>query len=142
MSRVYIPAELRELVVVRAEGRCEYCWVHQDHVPLSHQADHLIALKHGGQTTEDNLALACVDCNRYKGSDLTSIDPQTNTVVALFNPRQHVWSEHFVLMGARIDGLTPVGRATAALLRFNDRARILQRRLLINAGLYHQLGNG
>jgi HNH endonuclease len=37
---------------------------------FSHQVDHLISLKHDGQTVSVNLALACLDYNRYKGSDL------------------------------------------------------------------------
>jgi 5-methylcytosine-specific restriction endonuclease McrA len=70
MSRVHIPAELRLLVLERAQGGCEYCFVHQEDTPFSHQVDHLISLKHGGQTVSVNLALACLDYNRYKGSDL------------------------------------------------------------------------
>jgi hypothetical protein len=29
----------------------------------------------GGSTDKDNLAIACTSCNKYKGSDLASIDP-------------------------------------------------------------------
>jgi hypothetical protein len=59
MSRVHIPAELRLLVLERAQGSCEYCLVHQEDTPFSHQVDHLIRLKHGGQAVSVNLALAC-----------------------------------------------------------------------------------
>jgi HNH endonuclease len=40
-----------------------------------HEADHVIAEKHGGATSADNLAWACFYCNRFKGSDLASVDP-------------------------------------------------------------------
>jgi len=136
MPRSAIPAELRRLVSARAQGACEYCLLHQDDTQFAHQMDHVIAVKHGGQTVSDNLALACLKCNRYKGSDLTAIDPVDGVIVQLFNPRAQIWSEHFTLDGARLVGLTQTGRATVALLQLNDRARLMQRRGLIMAGRY------
>ncbi len=38
----------RTLVWTRAEGRCEYCPVHQDHAELTHHVEHIVAKKHGG----------------------------------------------------------------------------------------------
>ncbi|MEJ7708340.1 MAG: HNH endonuclease signature motif containing protein [Pyrinomonadaceae bacterium] len=125
------------MVIERAQGCCEYCLLHQDDTQFAHQIDHLIAIKHGGQTDRDNLALACLKCNRYKGSDLTAIDPVDGVIVQLFNPRVQAWREHFALDGARLlVGFTQTGRATAALLRMNDRSRLMQRRRLIVAGRY------
>lgn len=136
MSRVYIPQPLRRFVTDRAGGQCEYCLLHQDDVPFTHQIDHIIPLRHGGKTESNNLALACLECNRHKGSDLTGLDPVSDAITPLFNPRSYVWQEHFALEGARILGLTPAGRTTATLLRFNDRVRVVQRRVLIEAGRY------
>jgi hypothetical protein len=133
---LHIPTSLRRFVVERAAGRCEYCLLHENDVPFSHQVDHIIPRKHSGQTTRDNLALACFECNRYKGSDLTTIDPLEGTVVLLFNPRVQVWTEHFMLETAYIVGITPIGRATASLLRFNRWRRVVQRQALINIGRY------
>ena len=135
-ARVRVPDVLRRFVIERAGGRCEYCLLHQDDGPFSHHVDHIIPLKHGGQTVSDNLALACLECNRHKGSDLTAIDPVDGVIVPLFNPRSQTWEEHFVLQGARIIGLTSIGRATAVLLRLNDRVRVLQRQFLIDARRY------
>lgn len=136
MTRSHIPDALRRLVVERAQGRCEYCLLHQDDLPFSHHIDHIIPLKHGGRTEIDNLALACLDCNRYKGSDLSAIDPIDGGVIRLFNPHAQVWDEHFVFEGARTVGRTPTGRATVVLLRLNDRTRVMQRQVLIEAGRY------
>ena len=136
MSRIRIPDSVRRLVIERAQGRCEYCLLHQDDVPFSHHVDHLIPLKHGGQTESNNLALACLECNRHKGSDLTAIDPADGTIVLLFNPRSQAWDEHFAIEGARIIGKTPVGRATVVLLRLNGRTRVIQRQALMDAGRY------
>ncbi len=61
-----IPAHLRQLVHQRAKGHCEYCLIHENMTPFSHEIDHLIARKHGGQTVAENLALSCLSCNRRK----------------------------------------------------------------------------
>jgi hypothetical protein len=101
---------------------------------LPHELDHLIALKHGGQTTSENLALACTDCNRFKGSDIASIDAVSGELVNLFNPRTQRWFEHFRLNGAHIVPLTPIGRVTERLLQVNLPSRVeVRERLLARA---------
>ena len=127
---------LQYLVFEWARQRCEYCLIRQDVTIYSHEVDHIIALKHGGQTQTDNLAAACLPCNRSKGSDLTTFDPRSNALVPLFNPRQHIWSEHFILEDAIIVGLTPIGRATVIRLKLNAPTRLLHRRALIVQGQY------
>lgn len=82
-------AELRRQVIERAGHRCEDCLLPQDLAASAHQVDHVIAEKHGGQTSLDNLALSCTVCNRRKGSDIGSINPETGSLVPLFNPRTH-----------------------------------------------------
>jgi HNH endonuclease len=96
-------AELRRQVVERASNCCEYCLLHQDLAASTHQVDHVIAEKHRGQTSLDNLALSCTVCNRRKGSDIGSIDPQTGNLVSLFNPRTQQWVDHFRLDGVHRD---------------------------------------
>ena len=136
MSSDTIPTALRRFVIERAGGRCEYCLVHQDASPFTHEVDHLVARKHGGQTASENLALACLPCNRRKGSDLTSIDPVSGEIVPLFNPRVQDWNDHLSLQGAHITGLTPTGRVTAFLLNLNAPVRLVERQTLIEQGLY------
>jgi HNH endonuclease len=131
-----VPPSLRRLVTERAQGKCEYCLMHQDVSIYTHEIDHIVALKYGGSTEADNLALACLACNRYKGSDLTSFDPVSNAVVSLFNPRRHTWTEHFDLDGARIIGITPTGRASVLLLKLNAPSRLLHRHMLITQERY------
>ncbi len=123
-------AELRRQVVVRSGNRCEYCLIHQDDSIATHQIDHVIAEKHGGATSFDNLALSCVFCNRRKGSDLSSIDPQSEATTSLFNPRTQVWLNHFEIDQHRIVGITPEGRTTVHFLQFNSDPRIAERREL------------
>ena len=126
----------RALVWTRAEGRCEYCRVHQDHVELTHHIEHIVARKHGGPDDPSNLCVACERCNVFKGSDLTGIDPATGQVERLFNPRTQTWAEHFELRGPLIVGLTPTGRATVRVLSMNAGQRLQLRAALIAHGLY------
>ncbi|WP_013325762.1 HNH endonuclease [Gloeothece verrucosa] len=131
-----IPAELRSFVIERAQGQCEYCLIHQDFSIYSHEVDHIIAIKHGGQTTAENLCLSCLSCNRHKGSDLATINLNTGEIIPLFHPRRQKWTEHFTLNNAYIDGLTPIGIATARLLKFNAPNRLIERQILIGQGRY------
>jgi hypothetical protein len=129
MSETYIPAALRRLVEQRAGHRCEYCLWLASLSLIPHEVDHVIAEKHGGATVADNLAFACWYCNRRKGTDLGSFDPQTGNFSFLFNPRTQVWSEHFVMLADfSLSGLTPEGRTTVSLLQLNDQKRIAERR--------------
>ncbi|MBW4490945.1 MAG: HNH endonuclease [Trichocoleus desertorum ATA4-8-CV12] len=141
----YIPASLRQLVSQRASNACEYCLIHQTFSIYRHEVDHVVALKHGGQTTAENLVLACLPCNRHKGSDLTSLDPITGEITPLFNPRTQTWSDHFKLEGGYIIGLTASGRTTIFLLKMNEASRLQLRQALAAQGLYpeppHDLQN-
>lgn len=95
MSVTYIAADLRRLVVARAEAICEYCLVAEEDTFYGCEADHIISEKHGGSTDADHLAYACVFCNQSKGSDVGSIQWDTNTFVRFFNPRADAWADHF-----------------------------------------------
>jgi HNH endonuclease len=112
--------------------------IHQTFSIYSHEVDHVIASKHGGESAEDNLVLACMPCNRHKGSDLTSIDPITGVITPLFNPRTQIWLEHFQLEEGSILGLTAVGRTTIFLLRINEINRVQLRQALVAQGLYSE----
>lgn len=74
-------------------------------------------------------------CNKRKGPNIASIDPDTGMVVPLYNPRKQKWQEHFQLRyDGTIIGLTPEGRATASLLEFNSSERVQERRGLMELG--------
>ena len=127
----YVPDVLRREVADRAEQRCEYCRVHQEDRLFAHEIDHIIAEKHGGQSVSDNLSLACAECNRYKGSDLCSLDSETQMIVSLFHPRSQRWTEHFRAADGFIEPLTPTGRVTARLLQLNRLDAVDRRRSLV-----------
>jgi HNH endonuclease len=131
MSVTYIPNALRDLVYLRAKGNCEYCLISEEVCYSKHQIDHIIAEKHGGLTIENNLALSCTFCNKHKGSDIASVDSETDEIVPLFNPRRDIWSEHFVIESGYFNGLTSKARATIRLLRLNILTRVEERRIWI-----------
>lgn len=135
MSSTYISVELRQRVYERANGCCEYCLIPESLSLVSFAIDHIIAEKHGGLTQADNLALSCPVCNRYKGSDIASLDPNTGELAAFFNPRRDCWSDHFSLSGAMLSPISIQGRVTAKILKLNQADRIEERRLLATAGL-------
>jgi hypothetical protein len=74
-----------------------------------------------------------------KGTDLTSIDPQTGKITRLYDPRADKWRRHFRLAGpddAIIEPLTEVGRTTVQFLRLNDSAWVALRTELLRQGHY------
>lgn len=115
----YISATLRQLVIERANNRCEYCGLSQAGQAATFHIDHVVPLAVGGQTADDNLALACVSCSLCKAARLTATDPDTNDEVPIYNPRRQAWPEHFRWDGVRVIGLTPTGRATVEALNMN-----------------------
>lgn len=132
----YVPAEIRRAVIERAESRCEYCLIHQDDTWAGCEIDHIISEKHGGATILENLALACVFCNRAKGTDLASIDSESGMLIRFFHPREDRWQDHFQLQGASLLPLTPVGRVTAHIFGLNLPDRISERETLQFFGRY------
>lgn len=121
---------------LRAGGFCEYCRLPEavSHLPFS--LDHIVARQHGGTSTEENLAVACPWCNRHKGPNLSSIDPEDGSVVSLYHPRRDRWADHFRLEGGQILGRTSAGRATVRCLAMNDANVVSLRRALIAGGVF------
>lgn len=129
MNMRYISSSLRRIVLERALFRCEYCLQPSSVAFFSHEIDHVIAQKHGGQTEGNNLALACWRCNRHKGTDIGSFDPQTGSFSFLFNPRTQSWHEHFQISeNQTITGITPEGRTSVNLLQLNNDEHLAERR--------------
>ena len=129
-------AATRTLVRERADNRCEFCRLRQDHLPFStFQVEHITARKHGGDDDPENLAFACERCNSFKGPNLSGIDPESNNVVQLFHPRTQTWHEHFRFDGALIVGLTACGRATVRVLNMNEDSRVMLRGFLVDEGV-------
>jgi len=120
-------ASSRDIVRERAGNRCEYCGLDQKYSDLPYQVQFVVSQRQHGSDHPDNLALVCPRCLLRKGPNLTGIDPERGDPVPLFHPRWDQWANHFVLRGARIEGISPVGRATVAALGLNDTRRLALR---------------
>ena len=133
-----VGTELRHLVAARANHLCEYCLLHEEDTYFGCEVDHILSRKHGGLTQEDNLAYACAICNRNKGTDIASLDPDTGELVRLYNPRSDRWADHFQLAedGFTIAPLTPAGRTTVRILGLSHPDRLLERMELRKLGRY------
>lgn len=90
-----ISSEQRLLVRHRANNCCEYCRISQTGRLAGFQVDHIIAIKHGGTDVDDNLCLACYECNIYKGRNVAALDTLTHNATKLYDPRQQQWDDHF-----------------------------------------------
>jgi hypothetical protein len=100
----------------------------------SFHVDHIVARQHGGESSLDNLALACLHCNRRKGPNIAGVSQETGEIVRLFHPRRDRWSDHFEWNGAELIGKTGVGRVTTQVLAINDPAFCVVRVALRNEG--------
>lgn len=131
-----ISEALRRRVREAAHDRCGYCLSPQRFVMGTLEVEHLVPRAKGGSNEEDNLWLSCSLCNRYKGVQTSAIDPLTGDAAQLFNPRRDSWREHFRWHadGVRIEGLTPVGRATVEALKLNNELSVEVRRNWMRAG--------
>lgn len=126
---------LREAVVTRACHVCEYCLIHEDDAYHGCEVDHVISVKHDGATELENLAYACFQCNRHKGTDIGSRG-STGDFIRFFNPRADRWSDHSRLQSGRIEGESEIGAVTGRILDFNHPERVLLRRVLADIGRY------
>src|SRR5215469_597930 len=95
MNRVRVSARIREQVIHRASGRCEYCHYPAKYSPDSLSVEHIIPLALDGTNQLDNLALSCQGCNNAKYAKIGALDLETGETTTLYHPRQDAWSDHF-----------------------------------------------
>lgn len=136
MSSVYISPAARRRVAAWAKWRCCYYQTQTAVVGDALEIDHIIPVAAGGASEEDNLCLACSDCNEAKGAKVTAVDPQTGIDTPLYNPRQQAWAEHFSWDedNCVIIGLTAPGRATVAALQLNRSLIVKARKRWVMVG--------
>lgn len=111
-------------VEARAGFRCEFCCMHQSLQGGRFHVEHICPTVCGGLTQPENLALACPGCNFRKSDRITAIDPESEALSRLFNPRTDTWHEHFRWNEYEIVGETATGRATIELLELNHPRRV------------------
>lgn len=89
----------------------------------SFHVEHIHPTSQGGATTAENLALACPSCNLHKSDRTIAVDPESGIATRLFHPRTDNWDLHFKFVDYEVVGVTSLGRATVAMLQFNQPKR-------------------
>jgi hypothetical protein len=131
-----VPASLRQAVVERAGGCCEYCQSQERFSPDAFSIEHVTPRSAKGADDAINLALSCQGCNNRKYTSTDAVDPVSGVSVPLFHPRTDRWAEHFAWNNdfTQIVALTPTGRATAEKLQLNRSGVMSLRRVLREMG--------
>ncbi len=137
----YIPENLRNQIAVHDQSRCCYCLTTEANSGIAMTHDHILPISKGGDTSFNNVCLACRSCNEFKSDSVEAIDPLTGETTTLFNPRTQIWSEHFAWSAdaIKIEGLTVIGRVTIIRLRMNNPVIIVARRRWVISGWHPQL---
>lgn len=132
MNKLSWTATVR-IVHERADYCCEYCQTCQS---IIGQAMHVEHINPDGSDELDNLCLSCATCNMSKAKATAALDPVTDTMASLFNPRKQKWEDHFVWIdgGLRIKGLSATGRVTVLRLKMNIDRIVIARSYWIKAG--------
>jgi HNH endonuclease len=118
-----LSVEFQDKIRQRADSLCEYCHTSERWQYVRFTIDHVLP---NNDDSIENLALACFHCNRRKSNKINVLDEDTNQIVFIFNPRLHIWNEHFERTEDKISirPKTAIGRVTIKLLQLN-RTRIL-----------------
>ncbi|WP_121969865.1 HNH endonuclease [Leptolyngbya sp. BC1307] len=132
----YIPTRLREQIEQADCGQCGYCQTQEANSGIPLSFEHILPRSKGGGTIFENVCLACRSCNEFKSASTDGIDSLTGKKVALFNPRLHVWANHFSWSedGTKVEGITATGRVTVVVLRMNHASIVVARRRWVSSG--------
>jgi hypothetical protein len=85
---------IKQSVRERAKYLCEYCHSLELLSANRFTIDHIVPRSLGGSDDIENLALACRRCNERRYNFVAGIDPETQEIVPIFNPRQQQWGEN------------------------------------------------
>jgi HNH endonuclease len=142
MSR-YIPSGLKARVRQRFANCCGYCQTAERLTAMQFEFEHILPRSRGGQTTFENLCLACPSCNQLKSDRVEFVDPITADQVPIFHPQQQVWTEHFAWEqnGLIVVGKTAIGRAAVETLRMNREVLVSMREMWVIFGKHPPEGN-
>jgi hypothetical protein len=138
MAKVVFSEVTRNLVRQRGMNCCEYCKSQDRFSPVYFTIDHIIPLTSGGTHELDNLAYACMLCNRLKWGKTSAVDLVTNADATLFHPRLNSWTEHFQWSEDYLEiiGISPIGRATVTALQLNREKLIRYRKEMTEIGAH------
>lgn len=136
MSR--IAAKLDRKIRFQAKEQCGYCLLPQRLNPTLLEIEHIQPTIDGGTDEEENLWLACRECNSHKAAKTHGFDEKTKRRVKLFNPRRQNWKRHFEFSRDKTEiiGKTICGRATVEALKLNSETLVAVRKIWVEFGLF------
>ena len=82
-----ISKDLDQKIRRQAKSRCGYCLNPQELLPFKLEIEHIYPQASGGKSVEENLWLACRECNAHEAAKIKALDKLTGKVVKLFNPK-------------------------------------------------------
>lgn len=129
---------LRKRVKERARYLCEYCLSPERFCTAYYEGDHITPSSAGGKDEFENFANTCGGCNNNKSNATHAVDPFTGQIVSLYNPRIHIWAEHFCWNDTYLVmiGTSPIGRATIKKLKLNREEVVNLRTVLLAVGVH------
>lgn len=110
--------------------------MHQALQGATFHVEHAVPRVLGGETDLANLAWACPSCNLMKGSRVGVLNDQTGEIIPFFNPRVHVWQQHFAWNKEWIVALSEIGETAISILQLNSERRRLIRLAEAGFGLF------
>ena len=81
-----ISRSLQKKIRLQAKNRCGYCLLPQNLNPTWLEIEHIQPIAAGGTNEEENLWLACRECNSHKSVKTFGFDEKSVRRVKLFNP--------------------------------------------------------
>ena len=133
-----ISRQLQAKIRVQAKNRCGYCLLPQNLNPTLLEIEYIQPIADGGTDAEENLWLACRECNSHKSIKTFGFDEKSGKLIRLFNPRKQNWSRHFKFNDDKTEiiGKTACGRATVEALKLNNEILVSVRRLWVEFDLF------
>lgn len=88
------------------------------------------------EAMKQKISLGHVHSDYRKGTEIGTVLLPSMRLVRFFNPRTDKWNEHFEVSGALVLPKTDIAEGTIKIFHFNQIDRLLERKTLVNAGLY------
>ncbi len=129
---------MQDKIRIQAQNRCGYCLLPQNLNPTLLEIEHIIPTATGGTDEEENLWLACRECNSHKSTKTHGLDKTAKRRVRLFDPRRQKWKRHFKFNEnkTKIIGKTACGRATVETVKLNNDTLVSVRKLWVEFDLF------
>jgi HNH endonuclease len=132
----YVSVEIQRRIRSHFKDCCAYYRTAESLTVTTFEFEHIVPRFSGGETTFENLCLACPSCNRYKTIRQAGFDTVTQQDIALFHPHRQLWTDHFAWDEEKtlLIGRTPISRVTITVLKMNRPQLLRVRKMWVKMG--------